>query len=62
VINNTEGGVFESVQTASEMGGIVDGPVELINTDNPSGGGCDAGFGLFGLLLAGLVMRGYRKV
>jgi hypothetical protein len=26
------------------------------------GGGCNAGFGLFGLLLAGLVMRGYRKV
>jgi hypothetical protein len=27
-----------------------------------SGGGCNAGFGLFGLLLAGLVMCGYRKV
>jgi hypothetical protein len=30
---------------------------------NSGGGGCNAGFGLFGLLLAGLVvMRGYRKV
>jgi hypothetical protein len=62
-IDNTKGGAFESVQTASEIGGTIKGDVEPINTGNPSsGGGCNAGFGLFGLLLAGLVMRGYRKV
>jgi hypothetical protein len=30
-------------------------------TTNDSGGGCNAGFGLFGLLLAGLVTRKYGK-
>jgi hypothetical protein len=49
-IDNTAGGTFESVQSASEMGGDVAGPVELINNNTSSGGGCNTGFGLFGLL------------
>jgi Synergist-CTERM protein sorting domain-containing protein len=50
-IDNTAGGTFESVQSASEMGGDIEGPVELINNNTSSGGGCNTGFGLFGLLL-----------
>jgi hypothetical protein len=49
-IDNTAGGTFESVQTASEMGGNIKGPVELIDNDNPSSGGCSTGSGLYGLL------------
>jgi hypothetical protein len=47
-IKNTQGGVFQSVQTASDMGGTVEGPVQLLSSGG--GGGCNAGFGLFGLL------------
>jgi Synergist-CTERM protein sorting domain-containing protein len=51
-IDNTAGGTFESVQTASEMGGAINGGVKPIGPDSPSsGGGCNTGFGLFGLLL-----------
>jgi Synergist-CTERM protein sorting domain-containing protein len=50
-IDNTAGGTFESVQTVLEMGNGIDGPVELINNEPSSGGGCNSGFGLFGLLL-----------
>jgi hypothetical protein len=60
-IDNTEGGVFQSVQTAEEMGGDIEGPVEPINSGGgSSGGGCNAGFGMFGLLLTVVfVMRKY---
>jgi hypothetical protein len=55
-------GTFESVQTIDEMGGNIEGEVEPIdNTSSSSGGGCNAGWSLFGLLLAGLVTRKYRK-
>jgi Synergist-CTERM protein sorting domain-containing protein len=50
-IDNTAGGTFESVQTVLEMEGDIEGPVELINNEPSSGGGCNSGFGLFGLLL-----------
>jgi hypothetical protein len=57
-INNDKGGVFESVQTAYEMGGKVNGTVTPISDGDGGGdenedednGGCNAGFGLFGLL------------
>jgi hypothetical protein len=58
-IDNTDGGVFQSVQTAAEMGGEISGPVEQINSGG-GGGGCNAGFGMFGLLLSIVfVMRKY---
>ena len=61
-IYNNEGGVFESVQTASEMGGTINGEVQPLNNNTSSGGGgCNAGFGLFSPLLAGLVMCKSRK-
>jgi hypothetical protein len=63
-INNTEGGTFQSVQTASEMGGTVNGEVQPLNS-NSSGGGCDAGLGLLGvfgaLALAAATRRRGRK-
>jgi hypothetical protein len=63
-IDNTKGkienkGVFESVQTPEEMGGTIDGPVQLIGSS--SGGGCNTGIGVFGLLLlVGLATRKCR--
>jgi hypothetical protein len=65
-IDNTNGtieneGVFESVQTPEEMGGEIEGPVQLIGNTS-SGGGCDAGFGMFGLLFAGLAALKKRRV
>jgi hypothetical protein len=49
----TNNGEFQSVQTAEEMG-VIDGsnPVQLIDNAPPSGGGggCNAGYGLLGLL------------
>ena len=53
-------GTFESVQTPEEMGGTIDGPVELIGS-NYSGGGCNAGFGTVGFFLAGFVALKRRK-
>jgi uncharacterized 2Fe-2S/4Fe-4S cluster protein (DUF4445 family) len=67
-IDNTQGtikneGTFKSVQSEGEMGGKIEGDVQQINgTSSSSGGGCNAGYGLLGLLLAGLVTRRYRKV
>jgi hypothetical protein len=65
VINNTEGGIFGSDQTKESMGGTVNGPVLPINdTSSGGGGGCNAGLGMVGLLLAGLVVlkrRAYVK-
>jgi hypothetical protein len=58
-INNTEGGTFQSVQTASAMGGTVNGDVQPISSGG--GSGCDAGLGIAGLLLAGLVALKRRK-
>jgi hypothetical protein len=60
-IDNTNGtitneGTFQSVQTKEEMGGAVSGEVQPLNSSNSSsggGGGCNAGFGIVGLLLAG---------
>jgi hypothetical protein len=61
---NNEGGTFQSVQTVSEMGGTVSGEVQPLNSSNSSsgGGGCNAGLGVAGLLLAGLVTFKCRKV
>jgi hypothetical protein len=70
-IDNTDGtikndGTFQSAQTASEMGGTVDGEVQPIDSSgggsgNSSGGGCNAGYGIAGLLLlAGLAARKRR--
>jgi hypothetical protein len=64
-IDNTGGtikneGTFQSAQTAADMGGTVDGDIQPLGGKS-SGGGCDAGFGLFGLLLAGLAVSKYRK-
>jgi hypothetical protein len=65
-INNNKGGTFESVQDKEDMGGVVNGDVVLLgnnNNGNNNGGsgGCDAGFGAFGLLLAGLAALKYRR-
>jgi hypothetical protein len=61
-INNTEGGTFQSVQTASEMGGTVNGEVQPLNSNSSSGGGgCNAGLGVAGLLLAGWAALKKRK-
>jgi Synergist-CTERM protein sorting domain-containing protein len=44
------------------MGGKIEGEVKQTDgTSSSSGGGCNAGYGLLGLLLAGLVTRKYRK-
>jgi hypothetical protein len=66
-IDNTGGtinneGTFESVQTKEEMGGDIEGEVQAI--ESPSNGGssgCNAGFGMFGLLFAGLAALKHRK-
>jgi MYXO-CTERM domain-containing protein len=59
-------GVFQSVQTASEMGGTITGnSVQPLNSSSGGGGsgGCNAGLGVFGLLLlAGLVTRKHRLI
>jgi hypothetical protein len=55
---DNEGGTFQSVQTKEDMGGAINGEeVELIGSGNSTtlpanggSGGCNAGFGLFGLL------------
>jgi hypothetical protein len=69
-IDNTNGtidneGTFKSVQSEEEMGGEIYGEVQPDGprggTSSSSSGGCDAGYGLFSLLLAGLVTRKYRK-
>jgi hypothetical protein len=58
-INIEDGGTFQSVQTASEMGGTVNGTAQSINNNTGGGGGggggCNTGFGLVGLLFAGFV-------
>jgi MYXO-CTERM domain-containing protein len=70
-IDNTNGtitneGTFQSVQTASQMGGTVNGDVQPLSNNTSSGGGggggCDAGFGMVGLLLAGLAALKQRRV
>jgi hypothetical protein len=64
-MNNTNGvinnqGTFESVQ---EIGGEVQGNDVQLKSGGGSGGGggCNAGYGILGLLFAGLVTRKYRK-
>jgi hypothetical protein len=65
VINNQ--GTFESFQ---EIGGEVQGndvqgndvaPIETETSTSGGGGGCNAGYGILGLLFAGLVTRKYLK-
>jgi adhesin HecA-like repeat protein len=59
---NNEGGTFQSVQTASEMGGTVSGEVQPLNSNTSySGDGCNAGLGVAGLLLAGFAALKQRK-
>jgi hypothetical protein len=65
-INNTSGmitneGTFQSVQDKEAMGGAIDGDVEPLSNNTSSGGGCDAGFGVAGLLLAGLAVLKQRR-
>ena len=60
-INNDKGGTFESVQTAEQMGGTINGPVTPISSGGSSSG-CNAGFGMIALLLAGFALtRKSRK-
>jgi hypothetical protein len=66
-----EGKIDNTSGTINNEGTIKSDPVNFtgnvpvgnpVESDNGSGGGgCNAGFGLFGLLLAGLVTRKYRK-
>ena len=65
-INNNNGGKFESVQTISQMGGVIYGEVELISpSDDENKLGCNSGYGMIALLLAGLagfgLTRKFRK-
>jgi len=65
-IDNTSGtitndGIFRSVQTAAQMGGTINGSVTPISSGGSSGG-CNAGFGMIALLLAGFALtRKSRK-
>ena len=58
-INN--GGAFKSVQTASEMGGIIEGtPVQPLDDDSSSG--CNSGFAIFLPVLIGVLAFTKKRI
>jgi hypothetical protein len=59
----SEDGEFTSVQTEKDIGGDIEGDVKPLETETPSSSssGCDAGYGLFALLLAVFAAGKYRK-